>query len=83
VITSNSSSLPEVAGHAALRVDPHDAIELSDAMYRVLSDRDLRAELRDRGLKWVGTFSWRRTAEQMSALIDEVRAAPASRDGLY
>jgi glycosyltransferase involved in cell wall biosynthesis len=83
VITSNSSSLPEVGGPAALRVDPYDAIELSDAMYRVLTDGDLRAELRDRGLKWVGGFSWRRTAEQMSAVLDEVRTAPAGRDGLY
>ncbi len=81
VITSNSSSLPEVGGHAALRVDPYDAIDLSDAMYRVLTDRDLRAELRDRGLKWVGAFSWRRTADQMSAALDEVR--PAGRDGIY
>jgi glycosyltransferase involved in cell wall biosynthesis len=81
VITSNSSSLPEVGGHAALRVDPYDAIDLSDAMYRVLTDRDLRGDLRDRGLKWVGTFSWRRTADQMSAALDEVRAA--GRDGLY
>src|SRR5262249_44408686 len=38
VITSNSSSLPEVGGDAALRVDPHDAIDLSDAMHRVLTD---------------------------------------------
>ncbi len=74
VITSSSSSLPEVGGDAALQVDPHDAIDLSDAMYRVLSDADLREELRERGLRWVGGFSWRRTAEQMSRLLDEVRA---------
>jgi len=74
VITSSSSSLPEVGGDAALQVDPHDAIDLSDAMYRVLSDADLREELRHRGLRWVGGFSWRRTAEQISWLLDEVRA---------
>jgi len=72
VITSSSSSLPEVGGDAALRVDPHDAIALADAMYRVLTEPDLRDDLRERGLKWVRAFSWRRTAEQMSRLLDEV-----------
>jgi glycosyltransferase involved in cell wall biosynthesis len=72
VITSSSSSLPEVAGDAALQVDPHDAIELSDAMHRLLDDPALRQELRERGLRWVGRFSWQRTAEQMSRLLDEV-----------
>lgn len=74
VITSSSSSLPEVGGDAAIRVDPYDAIDLSDAMYRVLADADFREELRERGLKWVGGFSWRRTAEQMSRLLDDVRS---------
>jgi len=77
VITSSSSSLPEVGGDAALRADPHDAIDLSDAMYRVLTDPHLREDLRERGLKWVRAFSWRRTAEQMSRLLDEVRAGTA------
>ena len=76
VITSSSSSLPEVGGDAALRVDPHDAIDLSDAMYRVLTDTHLREDLRERGLKWVRGFSWRRSAEQMSRLLDEVRGTP-------
>jgi glycosyltransferase involved in cell wall biosynthesis len=74
VITSSSSSLPEVGGDAAILVDPHDAIDLSDAMYRVLANADFRRELRERGLKWVGGFSWRRTAEQMSRLLDDVRS---------
>jgi glycosyltransferase involved in cell wall biosynthesis len=78
VVTSATSSLPEVGGNAALRVDPHDAIELADAMYRVLTDRELRLDLRERGLKWVRGFSWRRTAEQLSRLIDEVRGAGAA-----
>ena len=72
VITSSSSSLPEVGGDAAILVDPYDAIDLSDAMYRVLADANFREELRERGLKWVGGFSWRRTAEQMSRLLDDV-----------
>lgn len=79
VITSISSSLPEVGGDAALTVDPHDAIDLSNAMYRVLTDPELRAELRERGLKWVGAFSWRRTAEQMTRLLDDVRTGAVDR----
>jgi glycosyltransferase involved in cell wall biosynthesis len=75
VVTSSTSSLPEVGGDAALRVDPHDAIDLADAMYRLLTDKELRQDLRERGLKWVRGFSWRRTAEQMSRLIDEARGA--------
>ena len=73
VITSTTSSLPEVGGDAALLVDPYDVIDLSDAMYRVLADRGLREDLRERGLKWVRGFSWRRTAEEVSRLIDAVR----------
>jgi len=74
VITSSGSSLPEVGGDAAVQVDANDAIDLSDAMYRVVSNADLRGELRARGLNWVAGFSWRRTAEQMSRLLDEVGA---------
>jgi alpha-1,3-rhamnosyl/mannosyltransferase len=74
VITSSSSSLPEVGGDAAIRVDPHDTIDLSDAVYRVLANAELREELRERGLKWVGGFTWRHTGEQVSRLLDDVRA---------
>ena len=73
VIASGSSSLPEVAGDAALIVDPHDAIALSEAIYRVLTDRELRDDLRKRGLRRASGFSWRRTAEQMSRLLDEIQ----------
>jgi glycosyltransferase involved in cell wall biosynthesis len=82
VITSSNSSLPEVGGDAAVRVDPHDAVDLADAMYRVLADRDLREDLRERGLKWVRAFSWRRTAEQMSRVLDEVGGPAGSASSL-
>lgn len=61
-----------MGGDAALQVDPHAAIDLSDAMYRVLSDGAFREELSERGLRWVGGFSLARPAEQMSRLLDEV-----------
>ena len=72
VVTASTSSLPEVAGDAALTVDPHDAIGLADAMYRVLTDRDLRADLCRRGLERAARFSWQRPAEQVSCLLEEV-----------
>ncbi|MBI1728384.1 MAG: glycosyltransferase family 4 protein [Candidatus Rokubacteria bacterium] len=78
VITSRVSSLAEVAGDAAVTVNPYDATELSDAMYRVLTDRDLREDLRRRGLERAGQFTWRQTAEHVSALLDEVVAGPSA-----
>jgi glycosyltransferase involved in cell wall biosynthesis len=71
VVTANTSSLPEVAGDAALLVDPNDAVGLADAVHRVLTDRDLREDLRRRGFERAALFSWRRTAEQVSSLLDQ------------
>jgi glycosyltransferase involved in cell wall biosynthesis len=61
-------------------VNPYDSIELSDAMHRVLTDRDLREDLRARGLERARQFTWRQTAEHVSALLDEVvgRSTPLS-----
>lgn len=64
VITSNISSLPEVAGDAALLVDPYNVDEIAAVMRRVLSDPDLCADLRHRGLERAKEFSWERTARQ-------------------
>ena len=80
VITSNTSSLPEVAGDAALTVDPHDAPGLADAMYRVLTNPPLREDLRQRGLERARVFTWRRTAEQISLMAVGVIANAASDD---
>ena len=58
VITSTDSSLPEVAGDAALLVDPRDVHAIAGAMRRVVDDHDLQADLRERGLINVQRFSW-------------------------
>jgi glycosyltransferase involved in cell wall biosynthesis len=71
VVAASGSSLPEVAGDAALMVDPYDAVSLADAMYRVLTDDRLQKRLRQLGLERVGSFSWRSTAERISTLLDE------------
>jgi glycosyltransferase involved in cell wall biosynthesis len=64
VVTSNSASLPEVVGDAGLMVPPTDAAALAAAISRVLGDAELRQELRERGLRQAGRFSWRTTAER-------------------
>jgi glycosyltransferase involved in cell wall biosynthesis len=61
VACSNASSLPEVAGDAALLFDPHD--EAAIAIKRLLDDGDLRERLCERGRERAATFTWARTAE--------------------
>jgi glycosyltransferase involved in cell wall biosynthesis len=68
VIVSNVSSLPEVVGDAALLIDPHNDEEITVALWRVLTDAALRAELRAKGLQRAGAFSWQRAAEQTMAV---------------
>jgi len=64
VICSDSSSLPEVVGDAALLVNPDKTDELANAIARVLSDHTLRLGLREKGLRRASQFSWRHTAVQ-------------------
>ncbi len=58
VVTSNVSSLPEVAGDAAVLVDPYDAQAIADGIYQVLTDERLRRDLRKKGVARAGMFSW-------------------------
>lgn len=62
VVTSSVSSLPEVAGDAAITVDPRDVEALTQAITRVWTSPDLRAELRRKGLARAQLFSWEKTA---------------------
>lgn len=64
VITSTSSSLPEVAGEAALMVEPEDVDALAEAMRRMTLDAELRDTLRTKGLARAAEFSWDRCAAQ-------------------
>jgi glycosyltransferase involved in cell wall biosynthesis len=63
VACSNASSLPEVAGDAALLFDPHDEAAIASAISRLLGDETLRARLQARGLARVRRFTWERTAQ--------------------
>lgn len=73
-ITSSTSSLPEVAGDAAVLVDPEDVEALGTAMVNVLSDQALRQRLRTRGFERARLFTWQRAAWRTSALYRELCA---------
>jgi len=62
VITSNVSSLPEIAGAAAIQIDPLDTDAIADAMARVSSDDLLRNSLREHGFSRAREFTWEKTA---------------------
>ena len=68
VIASNTTSIPEVAGDAALLVNPLNVEELADAMRRVSEDSELRQTLRDAGKIRSRSFTWKRTADRTTAL---------------
>jgi glycosyltransferase involved in cell wall biosynthesis len=62
VITSNTSSLPEVVGEAGILVNPHSVEEIAAAMQRLLTDVNLRADMRKKGLSKAREFSWQKAA---------------------
>jgi glycosyltransferase involved in cell wall biosynthesis len=72
VITSNRSSLPEVAGDGAILVEPTDVEALAEAMELLLNDHHLRAELRQRALAQAARFSWKQTAQETLAVYRKV-----------
>jgi glycosyltransferase involved in cell wall biosynthesis len=65
VITSNTSSLPEVVGDAALTVDPHNIDELAQAITRLLGNENLREELRQKGFERAQVYTWPKAAQKM------------------
>jgi len=75
-VTSDRSSLPEVAGDAALLVDPTDTAALRAALERLLTEPELRGRLRARGKAQAARFSWAASAE---ALLSALAALPAAR----
>jgi glycosyltransferase involved in cell wall biosynthesis len=68
VLTSNTSSLGEIAGDAAETIDPTDTNAMSEAIYLLATRRDLRADLAARGLRQARRFSWTQTAREMLAV---------------
>lgn len=71
VVAANNSSIPEVAGDAALLVDAESPTSIARAMERVLSDAALRDELVVRGLQRAASFSWQRCARETVAVYQK------------
>ena len=75
VVCANTSSLPEVAGQAALLVAPEDTAALANAIGRVLDNGPLRERLIGLGLEQVRQFSWERAAKETLAVLDRAVGA--------
>jgi glycosyltransferase involved in cell wall biosynthesis len=74
VVTSNTSSMPEVTGGAAVLVDPYDVGSIVDGVRRVLTDASLAAELRRKGPLRAREFSWARSVAKTRELYEAVAA---------
>jgi glycosyltransferase involved in cell wall biosynthesis len=72
VITSDVSSLPEVAGDAAILVDPIDVKAMSEAVLQLCHNADFRSRLIEKGLLRVHSFTWRKTAERVAEVYEKV-----------
>jgi glycosyltransferase involved in cell wall biosynthesis len=76
VITSRSSSLEEIAGQAAVLVDPLDERSIAEAMRAVATDPALRASLKERGLATAARYTWERTARETAVAYRDALALP-------
>lgn len=76
VVTSKTSSMPEVAGDAAVVVDPLSAGELAFALETVLEEEGLRADMKKKGLARAAAFSWDRCAQETLEVYRKVFASP-------
>jgi glycosyltransferase involved in cell wall biosynthesis len=72
VLTSNCSSMPEVAGDAAVLVDPGDAESIAAGLSRVIEDEELRSDLKKQGLARAGEFTWTRAAKAVLRVYQEL-----------
>ncbi|MFQ5855090.1 MAG: glycosyltransferase family 4 protein [Anaerolineae bacterium] len=72
VVTSSTSSLPEVVGEAGLAVDPDDINALAQAISAVLGDAERRQAMRQTSLSQAGRFSWERTAKATHAVYEDI-----------
>jgi len=74
VVTSNTSSLPEVVGKSGIMVNPYDTDSIFQAMRQVLTDNNLRGDMIRKGLKQSKRFSWEKTAEQTLEVYNQVES---------
>jgi glycosyltransferase involved in cell wall biosynthesis len=77
-VVSNSSSLPEVTGSAALLFNPTSSEGFADCMVKVLTQPELSASLREAGLRQAALYSWKRAAEETLQVYSEALESPAT-----
>jgi glycosyltransferase involved in cell wall biosynthesis len=70
---ANNSALPEVAGDAAILVDPEDVDAIADAMLRLSRDESLRQRLIAAGYENVKRFSWEKAARETLEVLEKAR----------
>lgn len=71
VVCSNASSLPEIAGDAAVLVDPKNPMNVADAIEKLLNDEEFRHRMIDRGKSRVAKFSWNQAAHQTLSIMEQ------------
>jgi len=74
VVTSNTSSLPEVVGNAAVLVNPENVFEIMRAVHRVLLDQPLRERLKQRGYEQAARYSWDNSVQRIVQVYNEIGA---------
>jgi glycosyltransferase involved in cell wall biosynthesis len=79
VVCARAGALPEVAGHAALYVDPRDVADIAAGLRRILQDAELRRTLRARGLERARAFEPRATTARLVDALEALAAGPGGR----
>ncbi len=74
VICSNTTSLPEITGNAALLVNPNDSKQLKNAIYHILTNKTLQKELSEKGQTRAKYFNWEKSAREMSKIYIELES---------
>ena len=69
VVTSNVSSMPEVAGDGAVLVDPKDPGAIAEAIYKLVSDESYKNDIIEKGLANVKRFSWEKCSREIADVI--------------
>lgn len=77
VVASNTTSLPEVVGDAGLLIEPYNVEDISEGIYKVLTDDELHRQLTNKGRKRVREFSWDSTARKTLSIMTSLTRTPS------
>ena len=83
VVTSNTSSLPEVVGHAAVLVNPENVFEIMRALHRLLLDQSVREKIKQRSYDQAKKFSWDNSAEKVLNVYRQVAGNKTTAEEVY